>query len=92
MPGFDGTGPRGMGPMSGAGRGFCILKMTRSPDQPVTGFAGQSGWPVGGRPSGVQGELPYLMAHARRIEAALAAIRRRIDRLETSRRTRVPGA
>ena len=23
MPGFDGTGPRGMGPMIGGGRGFC---------------------------------------------------------------------
>ena len=25
MPGFDGTGPRGMGPMTGGGRGFCAL-------------------------------------------------------------------
>jgi len=23
MPGFDGTGPMGMGPMTGVGRGFC---------------------------------------------------------------------
>jgi len=23
MPGYDGTGPRGMGPMTGGGRGFC---------------------------------------------------------------------
>jgi hypothetical protein len=23
MPGFDGTGPRGMGPMTGGGRGYC---------------------------------------------------------------------
>ena len=23
MPGFDRTGPRGMGPMTGGGRGFC---------------------------------------------------------------------
>jgi len=23
MPGFDGRGPRGMGPMTGGGRGFC---------------------------------------------------------------------
>lgn len=23
MPGFDGTGPAGMGPMTGGGRGFC---------------------------------------------------------------------
>jgi hypothetical protein len=25
MPGFDGTGPGGMGPMTGGGRGFCVL-------------------------------------------------------------------
>jgi len=25
MPGFDGTGPRGNGPMSGWGRGFCAI-------------------------------------------------------------------
>jgi len=25
MPGFDGTGPRGMGPMAGGGRGFCAM-------------------------------------------------------------------
>jgi hypothetical protein len=25
MPGFDGTGPNGMGPMTGGGRGFCRI-------------------------------------------------------------------
>lgn len=25
MPGFDGTGPLGMGPMTGGGRGFCAM-------------------------------------------------------------------
>jgi len=24
MPGFDGTGPAGMGPMTGGGRGYCM--------------------------------------------------------------------
>ena len=24
MPGFDGTGPRGQGPFTGGGRGFCV--------------------------------------------------------------------
>ena len=24
MPGFDGTGPRGFGPMTGWGRGYCV--------------------------------------------------------------------
>jgi hypothetical protein len=25
MPGYDGTGPAGMGPMTGGGRGFCAV-------------------------------------------------------------------
>jgi hypothetical protein len=33
MPGFDGTGPMGMGPMTGGGRGFCAIPL-------------RSGWPV----------------------------------------------
>lgn len=24
MPGFDGTGPRGEGPLTGGGRGYCV--------------------------------------------------------------------
>jgi len=32
MPGLDGTGPRGMGPMTGGGRGLCAM--------PYTGFRG----------------------------------------------------
>jgi hypothetical protein len=27
MPGFDGTGPMGMGPMTGRGQGYCILEI-----------------------------------------------------------------
>jgi hypothetical protein len=28
MPGFDGTGPRGMGPMTGRGRGYCVIPLS----------------------------------------------------------------
>jgi len=27
MPGFNGTGPRGIGPMTGSGRGFCSIPL-----------------------------------------------------------------
>ena len=27
MPGFDGTGPRGQGPMTGGGRGYCAVNL-----------------------------------------------------------------
>ena len=34
MPGFDGTGPGGMGPMTGGGRGFCGSFGVRAAWQP----------------------------------------------------------
>jgi len=33
MPGFDGTGPRGQGPMTGGGRGYCAVPL--SGDRPI---------------------------------------------------------
>ncbi|MGQ9733283.1 MAG: DUF5320 domain-containing protein [Candidatus Zipacnadales bacterium] len=35
MPGFDGTGPMGLGPMTGGGRGFCVLPLG-APPVPLT--------------------------------------------------------
>ncbi|ODS38928.1 hypothetical protein BEH94_06335 [Candidatus Altiarchaeales archaeon WOR_SM1_SCG] len=29
MPGFNGTGPRGLGPMTGGGRGFCAVPVSK---------------------------------------------------------------
>ena len=46
MPGYDGTGPKGLGPMTGKGGGYCLLKIPRIPDEPETGFVGLSGKPV----------------------------------------------
>ncbi|MDD3840146.1 MAG: DUF5320 domain-containing protein [Clostridia bacterium] len=28
MPGFDGTGPSGQGPITGRGRGYCVVPIT----------------------------------------------------------------
>ena len=49
MPGFDGTGPRGMGPMTGGGRGFCAVPL------PAAGSAYRGGvvYPPYGAPWGV---------------------------------------
>ena len=47
MPGFDGTGPSGQGPMTGRGKGFCVLtNLEENPGQ-VKGIAGLQGVPVG---------------------------------------------
>ena len=60
MPGFDGTGPRGLGPMTGRGEGYCAIVLpssgtARAPfDYPFGfaqgrpyGYAGLAGVPVG---------------------------------------------
>ncbi len=44
MPGFDGTGPQGRGPMTGGGRGYCATGMGGVVQR---GF-GKRGWPHGG--------------------------------------------
>ncbi len=47
MPGFDGTGPWGAGPMTGRGEGYCVVQL---PDpqsgRAAVGFAGLAGVPV----------------------------------------------
>ena len=41
MPGFDGTGPRGRGPMTGGGRGFCAVPLS-APQQELDFLKNQS--------------------------------------------------
>ncbi|MBN2455519.1 MAG: DUF5320 domain-containing protein [Sedimentisphaerales bacterium] len=47
MPGFDGTGPLGQGPMTGRGHGFCVLTTSEESPDEVKGFAGLQSVPVG---------------------------------------------
>lgn len=46
MPGFDGTGPFGKGPMTGRGMGFCVLKESGKNTGALRGFAGAQGRPL----------------------------------------------
>ncbi len=46
MPGFDGTGPRGQGAMTGGGRGYCAMPAGEVARQVGGGFYGGRG---GGR-------------------------------------------
>ena len=69
MPGFDGTGPRGMGPMTGGGRGFCspwgIGAAFRGYGVPPrTGYgypyyAGAAPYPFYGAPATTPGATPF---------------------------------
>lgn len=43
MPGLDGTGPLGQGPMTGRGMGFCVVKLANEDLPAQRGGAGVSG-------------------------------------------------
>ncbi|MDD5084817.1 MAG: DUF5320 domain-containing protein [Candidatus Omnitrophica bacterium] len=46
MPGFDGTGPMGIGPMTGGGRGCCAVPFSGAGTRPFAfsrGFLGRGG-------------------------------------------------
>jgi len=47
MPGYDGTGPLGQGPMTGRGQGYCALTVSEEDPGEVKGFAGLQSVPVG---------------------------------------------
>jgi len=47
MPGFDGKGPSGQGPMTGRGLGFCVLTSSEENPNEIQGFAGIDGKPIG---------------------------------------------
>ncbi len=69
MPGFDGTGPRGEGPMTGRGEGHCALALPGPGDRAVVyGYAGQQGVPV-------QIEMPQVMAWRRRMGRMMTGVR-----------------
>jgi len=58
MPAFDGTGPRGLGPMTGRGEGYCALVLPSPGTTNVPyGYAGFSGGPT---PSGYTYGTPSL--------------------------------
>lgn len=54
MPGFDGTGPLGMGPMTGRGMGYCAVGYPSYGRVPLPyGYAGMRGFPMAYIPNAV---------------------------------------
>ena len=81
MPGFDGTGPRGMGPMTGGGRGFCAIPLPA--DWPISsgrGFSHPYGLPFT-RQMAREQELDFLKAQARVMREQLRHIDYQIQQL-----------
>lgn len=96
MPGFDGTGPAGMGPMTGGGRGFCSPWGTVATR--AYGFRRWAGYPYyGPRPSfqGVapfaprmspESELSFLKSEAEALREGLKELEARIAQLSTEQK------
>jgi hypothetical protein len=81
MPGFDGTGPMGMGPMTGGGRGFCSPYGIRASRRPygIRRWAGYD-YPIGAAPSREQ-EISYLENEAQALRKTLEEIDARVREL-----------
>ena len=65
MPGFDGTGPQGRGPLTGGGRGFCVVPI--SPSSPI--YTGKRDYP----PTDVAGNKPYYETMQNTLDAVPCA-------------------
>ena len=61
MPGFDGTGPLGQGPMTGRGQGFCVLTTSKENPGQVKGFAGLQSVPVGQKVKGFENTVKEVI-------------------------------
>ncbi|MFC1698739.1 DUF5320 domain-containing protein [Candidatus Omnitrophota bacterium] len=95
MPGFDGTGPMGMGPITGGGRGFCAVPM-KDWRRPFGGrFFGRGrgrGWRRGwfgyGSPNASeftpQQEAEMLKKEAKAMQDEINSIHIRISELESA--------
>jgi len=100
MPGFDGKGPFGQGPMTGRGRGYCVLRTSEDSPGRVDGLAGINGRPVAENvgdtdelrvpPSGTDSEIERqkmcLREHLQMLEEQKRQIEQRLSRLERGRR------
>jgi len=86
MPGFDGTGPRGQGPMTGKAGGFCLLSIPDSSDEPQSGFVGLAGNPLPVAQDSLRRERGRLKQRLLGIETELRALKGRLAEMEAGSR------
>jgi hypothetical protein len=80
MPGFDGTDPRGMGPMTDGGGGYCVVPLPGIRPQ----YRGRAAYRSYGVPSGqatLEQELDSLKNQAQALRGQLRQIEARIQEL-----------
>ncbi len=80
MPGFNGTGPNGMGPMTGGGFGYCTGNASR-PGRGAGAFGGRRGMGRGMGRGYARANVDGYAATGN-IEAKLDSILTRLDALE----------
>ena len=82
MPGYDGTGPRGLGPMTGCSRGYCVLDVSRTFGEGFRERACLEGKPLLREPGFTKAGKVSLSCRVQRIQLELDSIERRIATLE----------
>jgi hypothetical protein len=68
--------------MTGGGRGYCVLRLPRSPDEHVEGFVGAAGWPVHDPDGTRQAEAALLRRRVAELERMVRGVRERITALQ----------
>jgi hypothetical protein len=81
MPGYDGTGPRGEGPMTGKGNGYCIMRLPDDPREPCRGLTGLTGRPLELPPGSADSGATALAAEIAHIQSALETIEHDLENL-----------
>jgi hypothetical protein len=92
MPGFDGTGPNSMGPMTGGGRGFCMPRGSIPPryalPRPIHHALPRYGM-YGFRPFAPrltrEQELEFLRGQAEALRDELSTLETEIGKLSTEK-------
>lgn len=65
MPGLDGTGPHGMGPMTGRGMGYCVIPLSTQDEELDY---------LRKRAEAMRGELEQIEVRIRKLEKAESAV------------------
>lgn len=86
MPRFDGTGPRGRGPMTGKAEGYCLLKIPDAPGESKTGFAGLAGNAVTIGNDSCKVDIAGMQTRLREVQTALQAMKLRLAAMEAGGR------
>jgi len=81
MPGFDGTGPRSMGPMTGGRRGFCTLP----PGSAGAAYRGRFSTAAAYAAMPAEAELDQLRNEFTLLKNELEAIEARLNSMEAQK-------